>query len=253
MTDPRLRKALEGLEPLTTASEIGSVPQRALDVVRRVAASDDLATQIRESGLTLAFVGQALAQQLPSGSGRFGFGTKALLQHALANSEFALAEDPEQQPSHPRVVLREAVPQGLTMLPDRDARALYKTVLERDQPRLFIAGPEQLHQLVSTLIAEPPENESLAEMIERTSERLEGSLSTEHVKFSLSALVAAGVFEHSPSNERLINQTLTLKGPMRTEDALVAALRDVVEAKLRRVLGGVDDRTVDAMFGRPAS
>lgn len=252
VTDPRLRKALEGLEPLTSASGIGPVRERALDVVRRVAASDDLAAQLRETGLTLGLVGQALSEQLPGGGGRVGFGTpKALLQHALADSEFALAEDPEQQPPHPRVVLREAVPQGLTMLPDRDARVLYKTVLQRDLPRLFVADPEHLHQLVLTLIAEPPEDEPLAEMIERVGERLEGSLSTEHVKFSLGAFVAAGVFDRSPPNERLINQTLSLRASMRSEEALLAALRQAVETKLRRVLGGVDERTVDAMFDRP--
>ena len=254
VTDPRLRSALKGLEPLATATGIGPVHERALDVVRRVAASDDLAPQLRETGLTLALVGQALSQQLPAGGARFGFGMpKALLQHALADSEFALAEDPDQQPPHPRVVLREAVPQGLTMLPDRDARDLYKTVLERDLPRLFVADPERLHQLVSTLIADPPRDEPLADMIERVGERLEGLLSTEHVKFSLGAFVAAGVFDRSPPNEPLINQTLTLKGPMRSEADLLAALRRAVEAKLRRVLGAVDDHTVNAMFDRRAS
>jgi hypothetical protein len=139
------------------------------------------------------------------------------------------------------------------MLPDRDARALYKIVLERDQPRLFVAHPGQLHQLVPSLIAEPPEDEPLADMTERLGERLEGSLSTEHVKFSLGAFVAADVFDRSPSNERLINQTLTLKASMRSEEAILAALRQAVETKLKRVLGGVDDRTVDAMFDRPTS
>lgn len=149
VTDPRLRSALEGLEPLAGTSGIGAVRERALEVVRRVAASDALAPQLRASGLTLALVGQALSQQLPGAAGRFGFGTpKALLQDALAGSEFVLAEDPEQHPPHPRVVVREAVPQGMTMLADRDPRALYKTVLERDHPRLFIPDPEQLQQLV---------------------------------------------------------------------------------------------------------
>jgi hypothetical protein len=161
------------------------------------------------------------------------------------------AADPEQEPRHPRVVLRNAVPQGLTMLPDRDARVLYKTVLERDLPRLFIPEPEQLHQLVGVLIADPPTDEPLAEMIERVGERLQGLLDTEHVKFSLGAFVGAEAFDRSPPNERLINQTLTLKSSMRSEDTLLAALRRAVETKLIRVLGSVDARTVDSMFARP--
>ena len=187
-------------------------------------------------------------------AGAFGFGTpKALLQHALADSEFALAEDPEQQPRHPRVVLRNAIPQGLTMLPDRDARALYKAVLERDLPRLFVAEPKQLHRLVRVLTADPPTDQPLAEMIERVGEHLEGFLTTEHVRFSLGAFVAAGAFDRSPPNEPLISQTLTLKASMCSEETLVAALRHAVETKLRRVLSSVDARTLDAMFDRPGS
>lgn len=249
ISDSRLRDAVEGLEPLRDGADIAAVRERALEVVRRVAAPGPLASQLRDSGLTLALVGQALAQQLPMGGGRFGFGTpKALLQYALAASEFALAEDPEQQPPHPRVVLRDAVPDGLTMLPDRDERVLYKTVLERDPPRLFVPEPERLNELVGALVAEPPANESLAELIERMSERLNGALSTEHVKFTLGALVAASAFDRSPPNERLINQTLTLRVSMRDETALIAALRRAVETKLHRVLGAVDEATLDLMF-----
>ena len=73
-------------------------------------------------------------------------------------------------------------------------------------------------------------------------------MSTEHVKFALGAFVVAGVFDRSPPNERLINQTLTLKESLRSNEALVGALRSAVEAKLRRVLGDIDGSTVDAMF-----
>lgn len=249
VSDPRLREAVEGLEPLSGNADIAAVRERALDVVRRVAASESLGPQLHQTGLTLALVGQALSQQLPSGGARFGFGTpKALLQYALAGSEFALAQDPEQRPPHPRVVVRESVPEGLTMLSDLDARLLYRTALEGDLPRLFVPEPELLLQLVRDLVADPPVNQSLGDMIEWMSERLHGSLSTEHVKFSLGALVVAGAFDRSPPNERLINQTLTLKSMMRDERALIAALRRAVEAKLRRVVKDFDEETLDSMF-----
>jgi hypothetical protein len=178
-----------------------------------------------------------------------GFGTpKALLQFALAGSEFALVEDPGQKPAHPRVVLREAVPEGLEILADRDARAVYKTALERDLPRPFLPEPERLHQLVGALLAEPPVGESLAPLIERMSEVLQSALSTEQVKFSLGALVAAGAFDRAPPNDRLINQALTLRASVRDEAALIAVLRRAVESKLRRVLGSVDEATLDSMF-----
>jgi hypothetical protein len=253
VTDPRLRAVVNGLEPLPSASGMAEVRERALEVVRRIAKSDDLAPQLRENGVTLALVGQALAQQLPGGASRFGGTPKALLQYALTDSEFALAENPEQQPRHPRVVFRNAIPQGLTMLPDRDPHVVYKTVLERDLPRLFIAEPEQLHQLVRVLIDDPPEEEPLADIIERVGERLGGVLTTEHVKFSLGAFVAAGAFDRSPTNEPLINQTLTLKASMRSEENLLAVLRRAVETKLGRVLGDVDVPTLDAMFNPPPS
>jgi hypothetical protein len=105
-----------------------------------------------------------------------------------------------------------------------------------------------LQELARALVEEPPLDESLAELIERISERLQGALSTEQVKFSLGAFVAAGAFDRSPPNEPLINQTLTLKTSMREETALIASLRRAVETKLRRVLGNVDEPMLDSMF-----
>ena len=253
ITDPRLRAAVDDLAPLRPDAAPMAATKRAYEVIARLASQPSLAQELSDRGLTLALVGQALAQQLPAGAPNYGFRTlKVLLQQALVATEFALAENPDDQPPHPRVVHRSTVPPGLEVLPDPDIRVVYKAVLERDLPRLFVPEPAQLASVANELVSDPPHDVSLAQMIERVSERIEGMLSTEHVKFMLGAFVAAGVFDRTPAHERLINQTLTLKDSLRTPQDLAEVLRRAVEAKLRRGFASIDEATLDAMFDLPA-
>ncbi len=127
--------------------ELNAICERVVEIARRLGGTPDLEFQLQESGLPLALVGQALANQVGTAGRRLHLSPKALLQLALAGTEFALAEDPEKHPAHPFLVRRDMPPPGLTLLPDSDARLLYRSVLERDNPRLFLPKSAQLHEL----------------------------------------------------------------------------------------------------------
>ena len=247
------------LDPLTR----GSGRNHAIDKTRQVLnwfESDRSCHALLDGeGIDLSQVSEAIRYAIPDFEvARMWFGKlREFLQYVCAGTELQVVQGPE---SGLRLARRG---KGRDALPDLDDEYIhseenYRSLLALAAPRRpSIIVPDTADDLsfISRWVATTePKDTDLGTLIDDANNALETlGIGAASSKGWLLSFVASDIFDRSPPDERLANQTFTLKDRYKNDSSsIIGCLKDVALGRLTDIFGdgekGRIKKTVDAII-----
>lgn len=256
--DPRNSRLLRVIKK-TSSNE----PEEAIAKTKEVLdwyINDSISSaDLADSGINLSVVQQSVRHVIPDFQTiQLGFAKFVeYMQYVCKGSPLCIAR---LHPSQVILIRRDAVTEGIEILPDLDPRDIhsaetYRSILESGIPIYKLPTSSVLTVVCRWVVTKPPEKVEIGMAIDLILADLNptqtnADLSTDSVKLALLSLVSAGVFIREPVGVPMAEQKLTLRSEINSFTVLYSVLRTAIIQKLSATLNTVDETVLQELLPR---
>uniref|UniRef100_B8HXD5 NYN domain-containing protein n=1 Tax=Cyanothece sp. (strain PCC 7425 / ATCC 29141) TaxID=395961 RepID=B8HXD5_CYAP4 len=237
--DPRNARLINQIEPRKTASAEESVALTQ-EILNWYANDQTCQKELLKAGIHLSIVEQAVRYVIPEvqtiqlGLPKF----IEYMQYICKSTKFCVARVP---PSKVVIALRDSIPKESEVLPDLDVREIhsvdtYRAILTMSSPIYRIPPATELYTITNWIVEHPIYKADLGTIIEDIVAGLNGEVSSDVVKQTLSCFLTVGLLMREPLGVPTSEQKLSWQDSNVSLEVAIYALRSKVAQKLANVI-----------------
>ncbi len=222
--------------------------------VLNIFAEDTISCKLmKETGIYLSSIREAVRYAIPGfQQSKFGFPKfTEFLQYVCKDTPLCIV-----RPEHSAIflTLKDSIPVGAEVLPELDVKYLhsvqhYRSILATGSPMFRLPSPmKALQKIAEWLIQNPLKQEIFGTVIDNAAQANSPEIDPETVKLSILCFASTGIFNQSPDNVAISEQTLTLKDEYTTVSNIMSALQQGIHNKIFNSVTPVNDETISTLL-----